>query len=149
MSKKAAYIKRTMIQNANVSGLTVQQHTALSILCRYRHNFHSNTEAITCGLEKGQKLENFFRKSMPIMLRSANLPGLDVSEELDALADALTRKDKYTATTQLALLEMINLKIENFLREIDFRNGTSYAPSGYARFARQERLSFHSGNEAA
>lgn len=142
-NKTTSGFNMTMKQNTSADTLSGNQHNALYVLSKYRHNIHCAKEEIMAGSDRGVQLENFLRYSLPVMLHSANLPVLNVTGELEALdfcLGASSTRNRLKNTILSSLLEAINVKIEEYLREMDWQHGTSYAPSGVKRIRRREIL---------
>ena len=104
-------VRRT-IDNATIHTMTDSQHRTISMLAYYKHMFERNVDTIFNGNNVGLKIySNFFLKSLPIMLRTAGLPELNLQR----------RFTEYDA-------EAINSDVESYLKYIDRKFGTWYAP---------------------
>ena len=116
-------------ENSLNNKLSETQHSALAILAKYRHDFHCSEECIYYGnYDKINKFKNFFVDLMPIMLRSAGLPELNLEAFFETANDNICYWEASIDTG-----ELINKKIEDYLLRIDWDYGTNYAPYGYTR----------------
>ena len=113
-------------------GLTGEQHTALMLLCKYRHELHSTREDFkTIGSTKKEFLQTFFQVQMPILLRNAKLP------ECTIVTFPIWNDISAKMTTYF--IDKVNTEIEDYLRNIDRTYGTQYCPTGIRREARREK----------
>lgn len=120
-SKKSKYIANRNARQAKNENLSAAQHQALAMLCTYRHKIHSHARDVAEGESHlSANCIQFIRNLMPVMLRQASLPAMELPIE------CFNRIDE-------AALEQINAKIEEYLQAIDESYGTQYAPKGYAR----------------
>lgn len=117
--------------NAKAETLTMQQHTALAIIASYRHDLHSTSGYyLTLPEEKKNKLENFFEKLMPIMLRTVGLPQISIEKED---FEELATLDESMRTEAEERIDEVNAKIESYLSMVDRVCDTSYTPTGMRR----------------
>lgn len=127
-----------MKRNADVDTLSKEQHSALYILTKYRHDLHTNTDHFFgSDTIEAKKAVTFLTGPMKIMLRSAGLPSLDVDQFLvmpdEDYAKSLGLTGEYldmAKSTCRLQIEKLNAAIESYLKGIDSTYGTWYAPSG-------------------
>lgn len=99
--------------NNSIKEMSESQHRAISMLSYYRRAFIRNKEGFEMDNYIAKKIyTNFFLKSLPIMLRSSNLPELNLERRFTGTLDSNG---------------IIN-DIDGYLRYIDRRFGTWYAP---------------------
>lgn len=124
---KPTYEAKVMRCSRNLgTGLTSVQHTALMLLCTYRHRLHAVSERYS-ALPKSKKSEirEFFLNKASTMLVSARLP---------ALAIRFFPVEQIEDDTQKALyINSLNDQIEVYLSSIDKKYGTMYCPTGCRR----------------
>ena len=152
--KKSQYERRTenaairMEKNAAVSSLSEEQHEALKELCRMRHEMHSNMDSVTRSCEN--RIMANLEKSC-VMLAQAGIPcpalptdesdyiDIDTIDLLYEIEDVPEydeeRQEWYVDNYSRIMLELseLNGQIEDYLRSIDEKHGTSYCPSGSQR----------------
>ena len=142
---KANYIDKLMTENAEVETLTEEQHDALAELCRIRHNIHTSAESFfNAESADHNELWNYIYSDtdqygyINTLLVNNNLPTINF--DINAL-DYCTTSDysdmglSYDEALEEVcnMVEAVNEKIENYLRQIDKEHGTHYAPTGHAR----------------
>lgn len=108
---------RAKAETANRS-MTMEQHTAMMILARYRHSLHCSEDIIT-GKEK---IVRVFTDVIPRMMKTVGLPRLVITVHTNENAENKRR-----------IIEEVNSEIEDYMELIDSVYGTSYRPSGYLR----------------
>ena len=110
--------------------MTMEQHTAMMILAKYRHNLHCSERIIT-GTEKEMKI---FTEVIPRMMRTVGLPGFRIA--IPSVDKAEHNKNNR------AVIEEVNSEIEDYMERIDRAYGTTYRPTGYLRQMYKERNCF-------
>lgn len=149
ISKEGYYYKqlaaeKKMEENARINTLTEEQHNALATICSIRHQLHCNTKALFNA--DSADFNNLFDQydSINDILTSAKLsPIQDLldSEEIISTIDyeaddeGMNFNDWWDSHLEEAYdqWEDINSKIEAYLREIDEKHGSEYAPTGKTR----------------
>lgn len=139
---RTKWLKKKMQENARSESLTMVQHTALMILCAYRHRLHVATEQFFALTEEAIRCRNFFQNQLPILLRTAGLPalGTDLSFSIpnkSRISRGNILEDMSAYYLCAAYISGLNSDIEDYLRTIDRECGTEYAPSGAQRIARE------------
>lgn len=142
--KREEWNRNRMQRCAESEELTEIQHTALAILSAYRHQMHcGKSEFFKAKSGLKEKFSNFVTYAMPIMLRQAGLPPLNLETNLrympdDEMAKELGLEGEFldlARSTCEAEAERLNRAIEGYLEGIDRRthNTTWYAPTGMTR----------------
>ena len=103
--------------------MTENQRRAMSVMCTTRHLMHSRKRR-----PDGDYLKNFYLRLMPIMLRQAALPGLELCD----IYDSYREEEKSPSVTD-CLNEALNTRIESWLAAVDRKYATAYAPTGKKR----------------
>ena len=100
-------------ENAGIRTMTAEQHRAVSMLALYRYKLQGQPDCFDNGNRAAVRyFEKFFVNALPIMLRTASLPTLDLAADFrDNLG-----------------WQSINNKVIKYLDYIDRRFGTWYAP---------------------
>jgi len=139
--KRQDWNRRRLTDNARNSRLTKSQHIALYILSKYRHDAHCNAEKFyNDSTLEAVRFRNFINGPMNIMLRNVNLPELDLTQFIHMpdkdYARAMGLDGEYeelAKSTCLSQMEKLNKAIEGYLKSIDKKYCTWYAPSGGQR----------------
>ena len=118
---------RAKAETAN-RNMTMEQHTAMMILAKYRHSLHCSEDIVT-GTEKKMKV---FTEVIPRMLMTVGLPGLRITF-------SPTTGNHHDAESSRKVIEEVNSEIEGYMGLIDMIYGTTYRPSGYLRQMFAER----------
>lgn len=168
---KRNYVDRLMRKNAEVEGLTEEQHEALEWLARWRHEVHCEHDTIWEVNEDSEMADILYGDAIEDELSKAGLPPI----KLPDITDSPTSQDYYEVLTDnerdewerraedetrkaeakglrrnyggyeiwleesgdyeyaMDMLEHWNDVIEEYLRNIDKKYGTQYAPTGIAR----------------
>ena len=140
-----------MRENAEIETLTEEQHDTLAQLANLRHRLHVNTENLFNIEAPGH--EQLWHEYALIneTLTACNLPTIDLP---DYIEDFVTSFDydiddeglSYSEWWKKYLekfyddMEEVNDKIEAYLRAIDEKNSTKYAPTGVARLYKYEKI---------
>ena len=155
---KELYTQKKMLKNSEIDTLTEDQHEILRELCYYRHQIHINHKSIFL-ITDDHLVDNFndfskennlpFNIDYDIMLTVLDYEILTKDQilEYEKKAKEINKKCKdssfYSAYSLwceenfencCSYLENLNNQIENFLRNIDKKHGTQYAPTGLSRF---------------
>ena len=136
--RRAEWNKNRMISCAKVTTLTGVQHTALAILSAYRHKMHVYSEDFYSGSVEADKVKAFLTGALSTMLRCAGLPELKI-DRLFLIPDeefcrGFTADQVGAAKTACSdEIERYNMVIEKYLRCVDMKYGTWYAPCGGQR----------------
>jgi len=138
--KRNNWNRERLVKNAGIGTLSETQHTALAILCHYRHKMHVASERFYDRTMDADKARRFFEGPANIMLEKAGLPklGCDLSfdipdvSRMEGMEDDLKRLAKYSCTIYV---QKLNREVEDYLRMIDETYGTWYTPSGFTRLA--------------
>lgn len=155
---KERYVEKVMDENSEIDTLTEEEHDVLRELCRFRHELHTNQESIFNLNDDGltDKFNEFAEENnLPFCIDYDDLiTTLDYDiltepekEEYEKQAEeynnsksenawshsgyTLWREDNFGKCYDY--LEDLNNQIESYLREIDEKYGTHYAPTGWAR----------------
>lgn len=147
--RKREWAARRMKENKKIKTLTETQHEALEELASIRHEIHSNKKSVIISDEQGLKKKLI--KVNEWLLNSGLIPmefvptsnedyiDIDTIDELyeieDVPEDDGERSDWYDENyiRISGELEDLNTQIEDYMRKIDARYGTNYAPSGMSR----------------
>lgn len=134
------------------NGLSEKQADLLERLASLRHELHTSQDSYIHGnSDILKKLVNVNSKLNEVGLSMDFIPtdrsdyididNIDILKELDwdneiPESDSVEYEDWYADTYHRIYgeLEELNRNIESFLREIDKRYGTEYAPTGFTRF---------------
>ena len=108
---------RAKAETANQK-MTMEQHTAMMILAKYRHSLHCSEDIVT-GKEK---ILRVFTDVIPRMMKTVGLPRLVITVHTDENAE-----------NKREVVEEVNSEIEDYMELIDSVYGTGYRPSGYLR----------------
>ena len=130
---------KRMIENSKNDLLTKEQHEAIALLCRARHELHSNqAHAITedyRGLKQAIVTANI--AICENKLAPMSFCPVDSSDyiDIDSLCEIEYEEDEYDSEYERisSELENLNSRIENYLRQIDAMYNTNYAPTGALR----------------
>lgn len=136
--RREQWTKKRLQENARIKTLTMVQHTALMILCEYRHRLHVASDQFYDLTEEAKRCRSFFKAQLPILLRSAGLPLLETDLSFSIPTrdeDGLSEDTKHRICE--AYVSGLNEDIEEYLRAIDQKTGTWYAPSGALRLMRE------------
>ena len=135
--KVAKYASIRNKTNAAVyNSLDKKQHTALAIVANMRHELHGTGDwYFSVPLEERKRTFNFFSKLMPILLRTAGLPQMEI--HMDLLERKITCNNNDEAKEAI---EKINTEIEGYLSKVDQAYGTEYCPTGIRRQRRKEAM---------
>ena len=99
--------------NNSIKEMSESQHRAVSMLTYYRRSFIRNIDSFKTEHTVSRKIyTRFFLNSLPIMLRSSNLPELDLRKRFIGTPDG----------------NGIVEDVDGYLRYIDRKYGTWYAP---------------------
>lgn len=98
-----------------------KKRRAVNLICYKRHRLHAKKERLT-----DLKVVAYLEKSLPIIIGSCGLPAYDLPDNLRRCLGGRNENEE-------DMVERINGLIEEWLRKIDERYGTDYAPKGYAR----------------
>ena len=99
--------------NNSIKEMSESQHRAVSMLTYYRRNFIHNMDSFETEHTISRKIyTGFFLNSLPIMLRSSNLPELNLKNRFIGTPDS----------------NGIVEDVDGYLRYIDRKFGTWYAP---------------------
>lgn len=147
--RKREWAARRMKENKKIETLTETQHEALEELASIRHEIHSNKKSVIISDDQGLKKKLI--KVNEWLLNSGLTPmefvptsnedyiDIDTIDELyeieDVPEDDDERADWYDENYMRISgeLEDLNTQIEDYMRKIDARYGTNYAPSGMSR----------------
>lgn len=138
LDQRRYYVRKRTTDNKKNTALTESQHAALSMLCYIRHQIHANPKSIW---QQKKKYKRYLSGGIEIMLRSAGLPELYLGDLTSTLVNE-ERATKMQLSERGMLvakevcrddIENINTRIENYLRDIDRKYHTWYAPSGSTR----------------
>jgi hypothetical protein len=156
--RKEEWAAKRMAKNAENENLTEEQHDALADLCRLRHEFHTSLDNIATGNDNNNVKRHL--EEVNDRLDDLNLGRCKAIDDVQELADMNTvvefkddydcpkeedfendddyqkayddwRDDMYTEVYND--FNNINNEIETYLRNIDKKYGTNYAPSGMSR----------------
>lgn len=143
--RKANYVRAKNATNKDIAlenGLTDEQIEVIEELCAFRHELHCNQEALYYS-EYGNHnyFESMLNNDIYEMLEKVNLPYQNMIFSTDDLEDEnvcfdldYTDEEKENALQEcLEFATRVNNKIEDYLRNIDKKYGTSYCPTGFAR----------------
>lgn len=152
---RANYIDKRNRENEQIETLTLEQHDALQYVCSARHELHVGHDAMFNGesAEYRELWSYLTEDDVSSINTQLEFAGLKKIEGIDLdLAECPSNEDWYLfdddekaeydgyddwyekAYYELAnILEKVNRKIENYLREIDKEHGTNYCPSGFQR----------------
>mgnify|MGYP007016053606 CR=1 FL=1 len=152
--KKSQYERRAansairMAKNAEVSSLTEEQHQALNELCYHRHSMHSNIKS--CVTSRENNIMASLEKA-GVMLAQAGIPchvlpsdesdyinidTIDLLYEIEDVPEDDEKRQEWYADNYsriMSELSELNGQIEDYLRSIDEKHGTSYCPTGVQR----------------
>lgn len=153
---RANYIDKRNRENEEIETLTPEQHEALQYVCSVRHELHVGHKAMfNTNSDDYRKLWDYLTEgessSINTILESAGLKRIDginldiaecpsdddwyyfMDEEEKAEYDSIDDWYEEAYNELSEILEEVNRKIENYLREIDKEHGTNYCPSGFQR----------------
>lgn len=157
-------VKYIMQKNRQITTLTEKQHDALEFLCSARHELHNDEKAFFLTDDpKYKDFEHLLGVNgngiINRMLIDVGLPQIDYPTDIFKVktADAFKREDypseflyeldKATACDKSKkIAENLNKHIELYLREVDIKYGTKYAPVGFYRYYKEpeaERVMRH------
>lgn len=126
------YVVTLNRNNARCSALTSSQHTALALITGMRHKLHCmNGWMLRLPKDEVQFVVGFFDNLLPIMLRGASLPPLEI--HIDDVKESLKGNEESVTDTAI---ELVNSEVENYLGKIDAAYGTAYCPTGIRRMRR-------------
>lgn len=140
---------RRMEANSKIKTLNKDQHNALANLCKARHELHSNIENVIKSDLLDYK-QNIVYANVLINesgIESMNFVGTDTSDyiDIDSVEEAkefdevdIDDEDyqewyDYTYNRIYQELENFNKNIEDYLKKIDEKYLTNYAPTGAQR----------------
>ena len=150
--RKREWAARRMAENALNENLTQEQHEALAELAAARHNLHISIDRLIQGedwsaerrlIKANIAIEESGLKPMDFIPTDESdfidIDNLRLATEIDEVPDEDDEEeynDWYVDFVHRVSGEWedINTKIENYLREIDKKYGTNYAPSGMSRY---------------
>lgn len=134
------YVDDLMDKNAQITGLTSEQHKQLREIAEIRHNIHTYPAQIFCDTRLKRKIDAEF-----IMMATSDIFGEEeMEEELTEIYkiynNLMTYRDVETPEQINSVVDafisgrtILNDKIESFLRSVDQAYGTKYCPSGKLR----------------
>lgn len=112
--------------------LTDEQHTALMVLGKYRHELHAvRADFLSITDVKKETLRSFFQSQLPVLLRSTGLP------ECNITTFPIWNLSNQAAVTKY--IDKVNDSIEEYLLNIDRQHGTMYCPTGMRRERRSQQ----------
>ena len=148
---KMIYTGKKMAENREIETLTEEQHDALEMICRARHELHTNMDRIVKGSERNY-LGDIVRANSALEESGLNIIDgiptdtvdyidIDSIRELEDIGEAPSRDNEdewqewYNAEYHRIYdeLENLNKTIEKYLEQIDIEHGTHYAPTGKSR----------------
>lgn len=127
-----SYETKIMRMSRNLgTGLDSIQHTALMVLCKYRHKLHAvENKYGSIAEDERNDIRSFYLNNVDTLLRTANLPSLTVRFfSVDMIQDENQRS---------LYINEINAQIEDYLSAIDRKYGTMYCPTGIRRTNRDQ-----------
>lgn len=126
------YVVMLNKSNAQCSALTSAQHTALALIAGMRHRMHCMSDwMLRLPKDEVQLVVGFFDKLLPILLRGASLPPMEI--HIDEVKESLKGGEEYMTK---AAIELVNSEVEDYLERIDGKYGTAYCPTGIRRMRR-------------
>lgn len=136
-------------QTAVENGMTQEQAELISELCSMRHDLHCNVDRLVNNNAK--EVRDLIELNIRIMNSGLNemefvpidtcdfFDDIDSLDELFEIEDVPTdddeRQDWYDEKTAMihSQWESLNSRIESYLKEIDKKYGTTFAPTGALR----------------
>lgn len=137
---KQAYIENKIGENMQIETLTEDQHIALNDLCRIRHEMHCNHDGFfNTESQYYNKFWALIDNGINEMLTNVGLEKINFDyDEFEMVTDVDYADMGYSYDDAIQFVynitEGFNEEIEKYLREIDRKHGTHYAPTGMARF---------------
>jgi len=139
-----------MEKNAENTSLSEEQHEVLAELCSIRHKMHCHPNGFWISESCDYRIFfNYIDSEINELLRNAGLPAIKFPDATNCPSDAdwdmeLNQSDYSDDEWEdmmddahheaLNFAEKINTIIEDYLKKIDEKHGTNYAPTGALRF---------------
>lgn len=134
---KRRYVENLMYRNRIDSTLTSEQCDVLEKVCSFRHQLHSNPESLFYSESANYDYFNdMLRDEMSELLSSAGFENSLAYDLIEIPNDHCCYSDEEYEECLCEVHEFVNgvnRDIEQFLRDVDEKYGTHYAPTGFSR----------------
>ncbi len=140
--RKREWAANRMEKNKEITTLTEEQHDILSDLASFRHELHINQFALYNSEHSQNPKFNKYIDTINDKLKEAKLPSISLikiedipstEDRYNGIIDNTDEAENKNRNEALRIAEEINSNIEKYLRAIDEKHGTDYAPSGASR----------------